>query len=176
MLSTTHARFFRPGERRRADEASQEGATATTPPILWLELLDVHVEFSLELALLLQLFVLRGALWRPEQKVILNLRFSLPALWWTISTTRWKFVVIRHLLHNRPTMLPFLHRARSADSRQRASLSHTHHFLFGSFRGKLCRLKQLVLEFHFRVSVLDFLDGFGGGHNYWWLIDLSCAI
>ena len=80
MLSTTHARFFRPGKRRRADEASQEGATATTPPILRLELLDVHVEFSLELALLLQLFVLRGALWRPEQKVILNLRLSLPAL------------------------------------------------------------------------------------------------
>ena len=80
MLSTTHARFFRPSERRRADEASQEGATATTPPILRLELLDVHVEFSLELALLLQLFVLRGALWWPEQKFILNLRFSLPAL------------------------------------------------------------------------------------------------
>ena len=79
MLSTTHARFFRPSERRRADEASQEGATAT-PPILRLELLDVHVELSLELALLLQLFVLRGALWRPEQKVILNLRLSLPAL------------------------------------------------------------------------------------------------
>ena len=159
ILLSTDARFFRPNERRRANEASKShGPTLPMMPILRLELLNVHVKFSLELALLLQLFVLRGALWRPEQEVIILLRLGLPA-----AALRGAIIISTagafrdDFPHNR-SMLPFVHCARSDCGWQGAPLCQTHHFLFGLFRRELRRLIQLVS--HSRLSVLGFLGGF----------------